>query len=72
MTVREVVTLASLVLALLPGEGVDDPRTFYLSVFGSLTANLLVGAALFYWGKRRLHDRVGSSDRTAPDPPQPA
>jgi amino acid transporter len=66
------VTLASLLLALLPGEGVDDPRTFYLSVFGSLTANLLVGAALFYWGKRRLHDRAGSPDRESHDPPQPA
>jgi amino acid transporter len=56
------VTAGSLLLALIPGEGVDDPRAFYLSVFGSLTANLLVGAGLFFWGKRRLHAPVATGD----------
>lgn len=47
-----VVTAASLILALIPGENVESPARFYAMVFGSLSLNLIIGASLYLWGKR--------------------
>ena len=47
------VTALSLVLALVPGESVENRTTFYLMVFGSLAGNLATGIALYLYGRRR-------------------
>jgi amino acid transporter len=41
------VTAATLVMALIPGEGVESHGAFYASVFGSLTGALLTGVGLY-------------------------
>ncbi len=46
------VTTGSLVLALIPGEGVEDVALFYSSVLGALALNLAVGTALYLFGRR--------------------
>lgn len=51
-TVGFVVTTVSLILALIPGEKVENPTQFYAMVFGSLTLNLIIGLGLYLWGKR--------------------
>jgi hypothetical protein len=45
------VTGGALVLALIPGEGVENPKAFYLAVFGSLGANLAIGVAFYLVGR---------------------
>ncbi len=47
-----VVTTASLILALIPGENVESPAHFYAMVLGSLSLNLIIGAGLYLRGKR--------------------
>jgi len=47
------VTAACLVLALVPGEDVTNPATFYLAVFGSLAGNLATGIGLYWIGRRK-------------------
>lgn len=46
------VTGTSLVLALIPGENIENPARFYAMVLGSLALNLAVGAGLYLWGRR--------------------
>ncbi|HPF61978.1 MAG TPA: APC family permease [Gemmatimonadales bacterium] len=47
------VTAGSLILAMLPGDEVADPRSFYLTVVGSLALNLTIGTVLLRRGRRR-------------------
>ena len=48
-----VVTAASLVFALIPGESVADPTVFYITVFGMLGLATIVGVGLYVNGKFR-------------------
>jgi amino acid transporter len=48
-----VVTAASLVFALTPGESVADPKFFYITVFGMLALATVVGVGLYANGKLR-------------------
>jgi len=48
-----VVTAASLVFALIPGESVADPTFFYITVFGTLTVLTIIGVSLYATGKLR-------------------
>ena len=48
-----VVTAASLVFALIPGESVADPTFFYITVFGMLALLTLLGVGLYANGMRR-------------------
>jgi amino acid transporter len=48
-----VVTAASLVFALTPGESVADPTVFYITVFGMLALATIVGVGLYANGKLR-------------------
>jgi amino acid transporter len=48
-----VVTAGSVVLAMLPGEGVENPRAFYLTVLGSLALNVALAALVLRLGQRR-------------------
>ncbi len=52
-----VVTAGSLALALIPGAEVESPARFYAMLFGSLAANLVIGAGLYLWGKRHRSER---------------
>lgn len=47
------VTAVSLVLALIPGEDVEDVPLFYASVLGSLALNLAAGTGLYLFGRWR-------------------
>ncbi len=47
-----VVTAGSVLLAMLPGEGVENPRGFYLTVLGSLALNLTLGVLVLRRGRR--------------------
>ena len=47
------VTLIATILALVPGEEVEDPLNFYLTVGGSLFFNLAVGIGIYLWAKRK-------------------
>lgn len=47
------VTAVSLGFALIPGKEVEDVSLFYASVLGSLLLNLVVGAGLYCFGRRR-------------------
>jgi amino acid transporter len=47
------VTAASLILALIPGEKVESPTQFYAMVCGSLLLNLTIGLGLYLWGKQK-------------------
>jgi amino acid transporter len=47
-----VVTATSLILALIPGEQIENPAKFYAAVFGSLALNLAVGTGLYLWGRQ--------------------
>ena len=48
-----VVTAASLVFALIPGENVVDPTFFYITVFGMLALLTFLGVGLYANGMRR-------------------
>jgi amino acid transporter len=48
-----IVTAASLVFALTPGESVADPMVFYITVFGMLGLVTIVGVGLYANGKLR-------------------
>lgn len=48
-----IVTLIAIILALVPGEEVEDPLNFYLTVGGSLIFNLAVGVGIYLWSKRK-------------------
>jgi amino acid transporter len=48
-----IITLTATILALVPGEEVDDPVNFYLTVGGSLFFNLAVGIGIYLWAKRK-------------------
>lgn len=52
------ITAGSVVLAMIPGEGVEDRLSFHLTIFGSLTLNLAMGLLLYHRGARR---RVAAS-----------
>jgi len=59
-----VVTAASLVFALTPGESVADPTVFYITVFGMLGLATLVGVALYAHGRlrrKRLEEAAADS-----------
>ena len=65
-----VVTAASLVFALVPGESVSDPTFFYITVFGTLTVLTIVGVGLYANGKlrrQRLEARGDEASSTAAD-----
>ncbi len=47
------VTLGALILALIPGEDVENPVTFFMTVFGSLGLNVAVGLWIYRRGRRR-------------------
>jgi glutamate:GABA antiporter len=47
------ITLIATILALVPGEEVDDPVNFYITVGGSLFFNLAVGIGIYLWAKRK-------------------
>ena len=60
-----VVTLASLVFALTPGESVADPTFFYITVFGMLAFATIVGVGLYANGKlRRKRLEAAAADPT--------
>jgi amino acid transporter len=59
-----VVTAASLVFALIPGESVADPTVFYITAFGMLGLATIVGVGLYANGKLR-RKRL---EAAAPDP----
>lgn len=46
-----IVVAVSLVLALIPGDDVENPLTFYLTVLSSLALNLSVGIGLYLYAK---------------------
>ena len=48
-----VVTAASLVFALIPGESVSDPTFFYITVFGMLAVLTILGVGIYANGVRR-------------------
>ncbi len=48
-----VVTAASLVFALIPGESVTDPTFFYITVFGTLAVLTITGLSLYANGRLR-------------------
>lgn len=64
-----VVTATALVLALIPGENVEDPARFYAMVFGSLAFNLIIGTGLYVWGKRTRPREMAVSDLAAIETP---
>ena len=47
------VIVASILLALVPGDDVEDPLNFYLTVITSLAINLTIGIALYLYAKRK-------------------
>ena len=47
------VVAVSLVLALVPGEDVEDPISFYLTIMASLALNLSVGVGLYLNARRK-------------------
>jgi amino acid transporter len=48
-----IITMIATFLALVPGEEVDDPFNFYITVGGSLFFNLAVGIGIYLWAKRK-------------------
>lgn len=47
------VVTASLLLALVPGDDVEDPFTFYITISASLSFNMIVGIGLYLYAKRK-------------------
>ena len=45
--------VASVLLALVPGDDVEDPINFYLTVFTSLAINMGIGIGLYLYAKRK-------------------
>ncbi len=58
------VTAISLVQALIPDQDVENPKTFYMMVFGSLAFNLAVIAGVYIAGRR--HRRRYNSSSSLP------
>ena len=55
-----IVIACSVVLALLPGDDVENPVTFYATVFSSLGLNLAIGIGIYLNAKRkRLREGPG-------------
>ena len=54
-----VITAASLVFALMPGDSVTDPTFFYITVFGGVGVLTIVGVGLYANGKLRRR-RLGA------------
>lgn len=51
--VGSMVVAAPLVLALVPGDDVENHLTFYLTIMGSLTFNMTAGIGLYLYDKRK-------------------
>jgi amino acid transporter len=48
------VTALSIVLACLPGKGIENRPVFFVKLFGSVGVTLIVGTAVYFFGRRRV------------------